>query len=174
MSDLQSSDDSYMAMLNNPTINPGPAAPSLPKETSENSRLKSSSLQCVQEAKDKLVKASKDVYLASESDEKFEWVNTTTKSNKLPSTIKELVQLGFIEEEDENQELKITTIDDILNDEEYQDIVKAFGEISGKSDDSKVYLIGELEITVLILCIVQDSQSKEAAIVGLKSKLVQT
>lgn len=174
MSELQSTDESYMAMLNNPIINPGPAVPTLSKETDDNSRLTPSSLQCVQEAKDKLVKASKDVYLASESDEAFEWVNTTTKDNKLPSTIKELVQLGFVKKEDETEEFKITTLKDILNDEEYQDIVKAFEEISKKSDDSKVYLIGELDITVLILCIVQDNQTNEAAIVGLKSKLIQT
>lgn len=174
MSDLQESDNSYKAMLNNSTINPGPAPPQTSKPK-ENTRLKISSLPQVQEAKKKLTSCTEDVFLSSESDEPFDWINTCTESDSLPTTVKELVQLGLIEKEEENAPLKTKTLEEFLQDEEYQPIVKAFKEIE-MGHDSKVYLLGEESVTVLILCIVHDKQSssKESAIVGLKSLLVQT
>jgi hypothetical protein len=174
MSDVQESDDSFKAMLNNSTINPGPPAPQVAKSNNnENSCLKPSSLPKVQEAKNKLTEVTKDVYLLSESDEPFEWINTITEKDSLPTTVKELVQLGLVEKEEEHEKLKTKSLEEFLQDKEYQPIIKAFQEIQ-PSGESKVYLLGEEEsVTVLILSIIHDS-TKESVIVGLKSLLVQT
>ncbi|KAK4509170.1 uncharacterized protein ATC70_007520 [Mucor velutinosus] len=167
-------DNSYMAMLNNPAINPGP-----PKETAPTKKAatgpKPSVFSAVEKAKDLLTTASGDVYLTSESDEPFEWINADIKKAQLPITAEELHQLKLIPKELVGEELKIKSIDEFLKEDDYKNIVAAFKEIQKESsDESKVYLLGDVSITVLILCIVQDKQSSKKAIVGLKSLLVQS
>ncbi|CAO3608922.1 unnamed protein product [Mucor fragilis] len=167
-------DNSFMAMLNNPVINPGPAKKSAPAKKAATGP-KPSVFPAVKKAQDLLTTSSSDVYLASESDEPFEWINTGTENAQLPTTAKELLQLNLIPEELAGEELKIKSLDEFLNKDDYKDIVAAFKEIQkGSGGDSKVYLIGDVSITVLILCIVQDEQSSKKAIVGLKSLLVQS
>lgn len=167
---MSEGDNSYMAMLNNPVINPGPAAPNVTAKK-ENTRLKPSSIPLVQKAKTKLISVTKDLYLSSESDEPFEWINTSTDHQELPNTVAELVELGLVDEEEQVGNLKIKSLEEFFKQNEYKEIIKAFKEI--QQGDSKVYLLGEESITVLILCIIQDKQSSNA-IVGLKSLLVQT
>lgn len=176
-------DKSFMAMLNNPTINPGPPTKTVSEEIA-NTGLRPCVFPAVEEAKELLSNATKDVYLSSESDEAFEWINTSTEHDHLPTTEKELAQLGLIDEEIIGGEFKIKSVQEFLgDDDEYKNIVTAFQQIqkeqqkheeNSKGDDSKVYLLGEESVTVLILCIVQDKQSSKKAIVGLKSLLVQT
>lgn len=161
----EEADNSYMAMLNNPVINPGPAGLNV-NAKKENTRLKASSTPLVQEVKAKLTSVTKNLYLSSESDEPFKWINTVTDHPELPKTVEELFELGLIDEEEEGA-LKIKTLEEFLKQDEYQDIIKAFKQV--EQGESKVYLVGEESITVLILCVIQDKQ-----IVGLKSLLVQT
>lgn len=172
MSQSEEGDNSFMAMLNNPVINPGPVVATSTSKKTEGTRLKPCSFPAVQDAEKKLTSATKDVYLSSESDEPFQLVNTSTDKDTLPTTVKELVQLGLIDEEEEQGQLKIKSMQEFLQEDQYEKIIKAFKEIEPKSDDSKVYLLGEESVTVLILCIVKDKQG--TAIVGLKSLLVQT
>ncbi|KAI8076192.1 hypothetical protein BDF21DRAFT_422782 [Thamnidium elegans] len=171
MSQSEDGNNSFMAMLNNPVINPGPSDIKAAEEKIRNTRIKPSSIPQVQEVKNKLTSVTKDLYLSSESDEPFEWINTSTNHDSLPTTAKELVQLGLIEE---IEELKIQSLQDFFQDNQYEEILKAFKEIETTNGNSKVYLLGEEAITVLILCIIKDKQSSEYAIVGLKSLLVQT
>ncbi|KAI7890222.1 uncharacterized protein EV154DRAFT_511915 [Mucor mucedo] len=161
----EEADNSYMAMLNNPVINPGPAEIKPLEKPKVNSRLKPSSGPMVQEAKTRLTSISKDVYLSSESDEPFEWINTTTEKKELPKTVDELIGLGLVDEEEEGSQVRFKTLEEFLKGEEYKEILSAFKELGG----GQVYLVGEESITVLILSLVQEN-----AIVGLKSLLVQT
>ncbi|KAG2195287.1 hypothetical protein INT47_005062 [Mucor saturninus] len=161
----EEADNSYMAMLNNPVINPGPAAPKPLEKAKVNSRLKPSSGPMVQEAKTRLTSISKDVYLSSESDEPFEWINTTTENKELPKTVDELIALGLVDEEEQGSQVRFKTLEEFLKGEEYKEILSAFEELGG----GQVYLVGEESITVLILSLVGEN-----AIVGLKSLLVQT
>ncbi|GAN01611.1 hypothetical protein MAM1_0009c01045 [Mucor ambiguus] len=167
-------DNSFMAMLNNPVINPGPPKKSVSVKESA-TEPKPSVFPAVEKAKDLLTTASGDVYLASESDEPFEWINTGIEKAQLPTTAKELHQLKLIPEELVGEEFKIKSVDEFLEKDNYKDIVAAFKEVQKESSgESKVYLLGDVSITVLILCIVQDKQSSKKAIVGLKSLLVQS
>lgn len=171
MSQSEEADNSFMAMLNNPVINPGPSSTQAVKEKRVNTRIKPSSIPQVQDVKNKLTSVTKDVYLSSESDEAFEWINTRTNHDSLPTTAEELVQLGLI---DNVEQLKTQSVEEFFQSNQYEKILKAFKEIESTGDDSKVYLLGEGSVTVLILCIIKDKQSSEFAIVGLKSLLVQT
>jgi hypothetical protein len=175
MSQSEQADKSFMAMLNNSVINPGPPTNTSSTKTENNSRLKPCDFPTVQQAKQLLTTATKDTYLQSESDEPFEWINTSTNDNRLPSTEKELVQLGLLYQET-GEKFNVKTIQEFLCNDDYKDIVAAFEKIQKElaCGDSKVYLIGEEAITVLILCIIQDEQSSKHAIIGLKSLLVQT
>ncbi|KAG1056483.1 hypothetical protein G6F43_001630 [Rhizopus delemar] len=164
-------DDSYMAMINNPVINP-PRTEKQPSPLKQNTKLKPASFPPVQQAQDLLTSATQDVYLSSESDEPFEWINTITERNSLPTTIDDLEVLGLLNGNESNQ-LKIKSVREVLQKEEYQNIVKALeklGELT--QQESKVYLVGEYSITVLILSIIHYEQ--QTAIVGLKSLLIQT
>ncbi|EIE78340.1 hypothetical protein G6F46_002592 [Rhizopus delemar] len=164
-------DDSYMAMINNPVINP-PRTEKQPSPLKQNTKLKPASFPPVQQAQDLLTSATQDVYLSSESDEPFEWINTITERNSLPITIDDLEVLGLLNGNESNQ-LKIKSVREVLQKEEYQNIVKALeklGELT--QQESKVYLVGEYSITVLILSIIHYEQ--QTAIVGLKSLLIQT
>lgn len=164
----EEADKSYMAMLNNPVINPGPAVPKI-TEAKVNPRLKPSSLAIVQEAKTKLTSVSKDVFLQSESDEPFEWINTSTDRKELPTTVNELIELGLLDEEEKGNDLRFKSLQEFFKQEEYSEILSAFQQLGG----AKVYLIGESSVTVLILCLVHDKEASNA-IIGLKSLLVQT
>ncbi|CAO0799617.1 unnamed protein product [Mucor circinelloides] len=167
-------DNSFMAMLNNPVINPGPSSNSVPQKKVA-TESKPCAFAAVEKAKDLLTTASEDVYLTSESDEPFEWINTSTEKDHLPTTAEELVKLGLIPEELVGEEFKIKSVDQFLEKDDYKDVVAAFNEIQKEdSSESKVYLLGDVSITVLILCIVHDKQSSKKAIVGLKSLLVQS
>ena len=138
----------------------------------QNTKLKPASFPPVQQAQDLLTSATQDVYLSSESDEPFEWINTITERNSLPTTIDDLEALGLLNGNESNR-LKIKSVREFLQKEEYQNIVKALeklGELTQQG--SKVYLVGEYSITVLILCIIHYEQ--QTAIVGLKSLLIQT
>jgi hypothetical protein len=175
MSQSEQGDKSFMDMLNNPFINPGQPARTTATKTENNPRLKPCDYPAVEQAKQLLTTATKDTYLQSESDEAFEWINTSTNDNHLPGSEKELVQLGLLDQET-GAPLKMKTIQEFLSNDDYKGIVAAFEKINKElqSNDSKVYLVGEESITVLILCIIQDKQSSKHAIVGLKSLLVQT
>ena len=167
-------DNSFMAMLNNPVINPGPSSKPVPQKKVA-TEPKPCAFAAVEKAKGLLTTASEDVYLTSESDEPFEWINTSTEKDHLPTTAEELVKLGIIPEELVGEEFKIKSVDQFLEKDDYKDIVAAFNEIQKEdSSESKVYLLGDVSITVLILCIVHDKQSSKKAIVGLKSLLVQS
>lgn len=160
-----------MAMINNPVINP-PRTEKQPSPLKQNTKLKPASFPPVQQAQDLLTSATQDVYLSSESDEPFEWINTITERNSLPTTIDDLEVLGLLNGNESNQ-LKIKSVREVLQKEEYQNIVKALeklGELT--QQESKVYLVGEYSITVLILSIIHYEQ--QTAIVGLKSLLIQT
>lgn len=160
-----------MAMINNPVINP-PRTEKQPSPLKQNTKLKPASFPPVQQAQDLLTSATQDVYLSSESDEPFEWINTITERNSLPITIDDLEVLGLLNGNESNQ-LKIKSVREVLQKEEYQNIVKALeklGELT--QQESKVYLVGEYSITVLILSIIHYEQ--QTAIVGLKSLLIQT
>lgn len=160
-----------MAMINNPVINP-PRTEKQPSPLKQNTKLKPASFPPVQQAQDLLTSATQDVYLSSESDEPFEWINTITERNSLPTTIDDLEVLGLLNGNESNH-LKIKSVREVLQKEEYQNIVKALeklGELT--QQESKVYLVGEYSITVLILSIIHYEQ--QTAIVGLKSLLIQT
>ncbi|KAI7905884.1 uncharacterized protein BX663DRAFT_428667 [Cokeromyces recurvatus] len=183
MSDSEEAHKSFMSMLNNPIINPGP--PQLPKSTSEGEpRIKPCPFVEVEEAKELLTKASEDVYLHTESDEGFRWIDAPTTDNLLPSSVNELVEYGLLNvKEAESNVLKTLSLQEFFdtyghNNDDYNNIIQGFKKIQEeqgrKSEDSKVFLIGERAITVLILCIVQDKPGAKAAIIGLKSLLVQT
>ncbi|KAI8645532.1 hypothetical protein BD408DRAFT_411588 [Parasitella parasitica] len=169
-------DESYMAMLNNPVINPGPSTnTNLEQEQKANTNIKPCVFPAVEEAKNLLTKATENICLSSESDEAFEWINTEIKQENLPTTKKELAQLGLISHESLTGSLTIKSLQEFLYEDNYKGIVAAFQTIQNeKACDSKVYLLGERSVIVLILCIVQDKQSSKKAIVGLKSLLVQT
>jgi len=100
---------------------------------------------------------------------------SASEKDHLPTTAEELVKLGLIPEELVGEEFKIKSVDQFLEKDDYKDVVAAFNEIQKEdSSESKVYLLGDVSITVLILCIVHDKQSSKKAIVGLKSLLVQS
>ncbi|KAI8997533.1 hypothetical protein BDB01DRAFT_771471 [Pilobolus umbonatus] len=163
--------DSFMNMLNNPVINPPHQAVNNAPIT-DNTRLRPAPYPQVKEAQRILEEASKDVYLPSETDAAFEYINTMTNSSQLPTTKEELVELGLMTPEEDS--LKIQTIDSFLHGEEYNDIKQAFKGIEKDNQKIRVYLIGEITIHVYILTIVQDKQSSTYALVGLKSHLVET
>ncbi|CEP14825.1 hypothetical protein [Parasitella parasitica] len=165
-------DESYMNMINNPNINPGPST--MKPLQKANIDPKPCVFPAVEEAKRLLTRASKDVYLSSETDEGFEWINTETNQEHLPTTEEELVQFGLINEQDLTGSLAILSMQEFLSEGRYKDIVAAFQTIQKEAEDSKAYLVGERSVTVLLLCIVQDKQSSKKAIVGLKSLQVQT
>lgn len=164
--------DSYMAMLNNQTINP----PSHKKESTSNTKqgkkLKPASFPPVQQAHDLLITASRGIHLVSESDEPFEFINTVTERDTLPTTVKDLKDIGLIDPE-ADETLEIKSVQEFLQREEYQGIVKALEKLGELTQQGgKVYLVGERSITVLILSLVRYEQ--QCAIIGLKSLLVQT
>ncbi|KAI9254886.1 hypothetical protein BY458DRAFT_520582 [Sporodiniella umbellata] len=162
--------DSYLNMLNNTVINP--SEPSEKKEKkSEDSKLKAATFSAATEAQTLLNKASEDVLLVSESDEPFEAINVETKLERLPTTFEELGQLGLLKGDEEDR-LRIKSVPEFLRQDDYRDIVAAIKKINPEESDSKVYLVGDISITVLVLTLV--SHEHQHAIIGLRSLSVQS
>ncbi|KAI8353350.1 hypothetical protein BD560DRAFT_408316 [Blakeslea trispora] len=171
----QQADSNYMAMLNNPYINPPSSADNSVSEK-QNTKLKPCHFSETRKAQNVLTAATKETYLMSESDEPFEWINTETKQDSLPSSEKELIELGLIEEEDFGN-LKIQPLADcpLFNREEYKHVIAAC-EKAVDSSEWKVYRVKNKQETttiVLVLSIVKGTDGQKA-LVGLKSLLVQT
>ncbi|CAO3692315.1 unnamed protein product [Rhizopus stolonifer] len=162
--------NSYLDMLNNPTINP--SRKEQDKNPEKEQKLTPASFPPAQQAQDLLTAASRDVYLVSESDEPFEFINTLTDRDTLPTNLKELEELGLLNGGEEDR-LRIKSVPEFLRQDEYKEIVKAL-ETLGKLTEQggKVYLVGDISITVLILTLIR--YEGKSAIVGLKSLLVQS
>ncbi|KAI8089514.1 uncharacterized protein BX664DRAFT_135521 [Halteromyces radiatus] len=179
-------DNNYLAMLNNPVINPPvqqqPLQPSL-QSTAPCITLFPAAQQC----QDKL--QTNDLYLVSETD--APWLNVAVpwSSDSLPSQRSELEQAGllvrnthvdrFDEDDDEENGFRIKTVDAFFEplikpgpqSKEYNRLLQQIKDVF--ENNVKVYLVGNRVITVLILGLVQD-ESEQKALVGLQSELVQT
>ncbi|KAI8370083.1 hypothetical protein EDC96DRAFT_573606 [Choanephora cucurbitarum] len=171
----QQADNNYMAMLNNPYINPEPS-PGKNALEKQNTKLKPCHFPETHKAQNILAAATKETYLVSESDEPLEWINTKIEQDSLPSSESELIELGLIEKEDVGK-LKIQPLTDSLlfNKEEYKHIVAACKK-AVDSSEWKVYRVENKQGTttvVFVLSIAQGSNGQKA-LVGLKSLLVQT
>ncbi|KAG1451455.1 hypothetical protein G6F56_008080 [Rhizopus delemar] len=162
--------NSYLDMLNNPTINPPQKEQD--KNLEKEQKLKPASFPPAQQAQDLLTAASRDVFLVSESDEPFEFINTLTDRDTLPTNLKELEELGLLNGGEEDR-LRIKSVPEFLRQDEYKEIVKALEKLGELTEQGgKVYLVGDISITVLILILIR--YEDKSAIVGLKSLLVQS
>ncbi|KAI8977207.1 hypothetical protein BDF20DRAFT_873548 [Mycotypha africana] len=188
-------DKSFMSMLTNPIINPGPQQQQQLQQPTKTNQMSSTGPEAlskssdesghysklVRHSKELLTQSAKDKYLTSESDEPFEWIYATPiddNMKSLPTSEEELMEMGLINMSTKEHGFKTKTLDDFFqhNKEDYKEIIEAFNELKNQYDaeETKVYLIGEMSIQVLILSLIKDQETSKKAIVGLKSLLVQT
>lgn len=177
---MEKEDADYLAMLNNKTINPTPSKQQENKQQSIS--LAGESAQQFPElmaARDQISSRSKELSLVSETDAPFEWVSADWNSDTLPS-VQQLVDLGWI---DQSVTEKTKSIDEFFDkltksDDPYgqagrfQSLYEAI-QHAFEGQETKVYLLGDQSITVLILGIISSNDGKKA-LAGLRSLLVET
>ncbi|KAG0178470.1 hypothetical protein DFQ28_008377 [Apophysomyces sp. BC1034] len=180
--DNQNNDNaSYLAMLNNPTINP-PAKPPKKDSPKQGVQLASATFSAAMVAQQSLKDMSSDLDLVSETDAPFESLNIAWDKTALP-TAEELINLGLVEEDGDREVKTVAAFFEPFTTEEndpykqaagFRALLQKFEELfSDAEQDAKVYLIGDITITVLILGIIRGDNGKHA-LVGLKSMLVET
>ena len=180
-------DSDYMAMLNNPTINPGPKHQQEQQSISSSKSLDTAtSFDTLTSTCNTVKDVSKDLMLVSESDEPFEWVSADWEKADLP-TAQEIINLGWVDQNASTlSSCKTKTLDqffepmmDETNDpykqaKNFQSLYKTFKE-AFNNNNGQVYLFGQGSITVLVLGIINASGSgRGRALAGLRSLLVQT
>ncbi|KAI8881088.1 hypothetical protein K501DRAFT_286556 [Backusella circina FSU 941] len=167
--------DDYMNMLNNPVINPSRSqvkkqdtAPKLPT---------SFAFAKVSKASTALTTASQDLYLESETDAPFIWVNSDWTKPAPPETKQELIECEFLDEAEKDGPFSTESLDAFFSTlpDTHQGIREAFRTISSP-EATKVYRVGEdASMTVLVLAVVEDVENAGVySLVGLKSLLVMT
>ncbi|ORZ06873.1 hypothetical protein BCR42DRAFT_426619 [Absidia repens] len=186
--------NSFLAMLNNPVINPPKQQGSSQQQPSTTHIAQSSAplFPAAQHCQDKLQACTKDLYLISETDAPWQNVLMPWSSNELPDGRQALDDAGllvrnthidqFEADGDEENDFKVETLgtffDRLMKDndnnkaqaDQYTILLEQIKQLLG--DNVNVYLVGSRVVTVLILGLVQDSGMK--ALVGLQSELVET
>ncbi|CAO3621979.1 unnamed protein product [Cunninghamella blakesleeana] len=179
-------DNPYLAMLNNPFINPPPT--SRQQQQQKPPTKIEPVFEIAEKAGKELLSSSKDLYLISETDASWQSIQKPWTKNELPNTLGELISIGFIDDELKEEPFKIKTLNeffdpmmDLENDpyqqaKQYIHLYQQCKSILG--NDAKVYLVGSTTIVVLILGLLlnnDDNNNKnQNAIIGLQSELVQT
>ncbi|KAI9023033.1 hypothetical protein CLU79DRAFT_750048 [Phycomyces nitens] len=174
-------DSSYLAMLNNPVINP-PSNSEAEANAQEPTLVAAplATFETAITAQNELSNVSKNLALISETDAEFQTVNVAWKATELP-TPDQLVELGLVAD---SSPCKTKTLDEFFsprtgeNDPygqaaDFRSLETKLVELYGGKDKGKVYYIGEYTITVLILGILKGENGSNA-LVGLRSLLVQT
>ncbi|KAI7854221.1 hypothetical protein BDC45DRAFT_508944 [Circinella umbellata] len=184
---MDKGDSDYMAMLNNPTINPGPKQQQEQHSISSSKSLDTAtSFDTLTSACNNIKNVSKDLILVSESDEPFEWVSADWTKTDLP-TAQEIINLGWVDQNASTlSSFKTKTLDqffepmmDETNDsynqaKGFQSLYKTFKE-AFNDKNGQVYFFGQGSITVLVLGIINASGGgRGRALAGLRSLLVQT
>ncbi|KAI8144890.1 hypothetical protein BJV82DRAFT_606598 [Fennellomyces sp. T-0311] len=177
---MEKEDDSYMAMLNSNIINPGRQPTPAPKKPLPASLNTATPFPALMEAYHAITEISKSVSLVSESDEPFEWITADWSAKELPSA-EQMVELGFADTSTPCRTKglaeffgpMITDDDPYGQAESLRTLHKRLEEAYGDKP-RKVYLVGEREITVLVVGIVDQTDNHAQAIAGLRSLLVQT
>ncbi|ORX59787.1 hypothetical protein DM01DRAFT_1405268 [Hesseltinella vesiculosa] len=163
--------DAFMAMLNNPVINPGgqpqPQAATMARSPNCCVQVNAASQTC----QDKLMAASHGLWLTSETD--MPWQAIQVAANALPEGLEDLEELGIWQSQDDDEDdddRSVTT----------QSVASFFSHHSGHDglaqvfedlfDQAQVFLIGKRTIQVFVL----GWLPKARAIVGLQSQLVYT
>ncbi|KAL0090606.1 hypothetical protein J3Q64DRAFT_1007750 [Phycomyces blakesleeanus] len=180
---MSDGDSSYLAMLNNPVINP--PANSEPAATQETTTVNAplATFEAATKAQKELKDASKNLELISETEAEFQSVNVAWGKNTELPTPEQLAQLGLIS--DPAAPCKTKTLDQFFStrtSEEsdsygqaarFRQLEAKLVEVFGGKDKARVYQIGEYTITVLILGVI-NGENGNNALVGLRSLLVQT
>ena len=177
---MEKADADYMAMLNNKTINPDRQPQPAKKQVSSAALNTATPFAALMEAYHAINEVAKGLILVSESDESFDWVTADWDSNELPSP-EQLVELGLadVSQPCRTKELgeffgPMTTGDDPYKQTAtYRTLHQRLQEVFG-NNPHKVYLLGEGEITVLVIGIVDQADNHARAIAGLRSLMVQT
>lgn len=177
---MEKEDADYLAMLNNKTINPPPSEQQQTTQQSTSHAGESATqFPELMAARDQITARSKDLSLVSETDAPFEWVSADWSSNTLPS-VQQLVELGWI---DESVTEKTKSVDEFFDKltkggdpygqaDRFQSLYEAIQHVF-EGQETKVYLLGDQSITVLILGIISTNDGKKA-LAGLRSLLVET
>ena len=177
---MEKEDADYLAMLNNKTINPPPSEQQENKQqTISHARESATQFPALMAARDQITVRSKDLSLVSETDAPFEWVSADWNSNTMPS-VQQLVELGWIDESTTEKTKSLEEFFDKLikggdpygQADRFQSLYEAIQHVF-EGQETKVYLLGEQSITVLILGIISTNDG-EKALAGLRSLLVET
>lgn len=183
---MDQEDTNYLAMLNNATINPSPQQQQR-RGHSQQPRVKTQAdtfpaLESVQQS---ITSVSRSLSLVSETDAQLEWISAHWTHDHLPSA-QELVELGWTDSESASICCKTKSIDEFLepiaNDEQdpygqaadFRALLDKFRQSFKDPKESRVYLLGERSITVLMIGLVRDDDAKARALAGLRSLLVET
>ncbi|KAF7721453.1 hypothetical protein EC973_004677 [Apophysomyces ossiformis] len=179
--DQDNANDSYLAMLNNPKINP-PRNPPRTENSQTTPLLASADFSAATSVQQSLKETAGDLMLVSETDAPFESLNIAWDKSTLP-TVEELIDLGLVEEDGDRDIKSLTAFFEPLTSKAndpykqasgFRALLEKFKELFGESEDSaKVYLIGEITITVLVLGLIRGDDDRNA-LVGLKSILVES
>ncbi|KAI9316726.1 hypothetical protein BX666DRAFT_1858606 [Dichotomocladium elegans] len=183
---MNQDDDAYLAMLNNKIINPprdqskaATADGGSPEEkTAATSTAPATSFDALTAARENITEISKQLMLISEADAPFEWISADWDSND-PPTIQQLVDLGWVDPHAAEEYYNTKTFPEFFEPlmdpkdpygqaEQYRALYKRMQTMAA----GRVFLVGKLSITVLIIGIV--SAPKKKALAGLRSLLVQT
>lgn len=170
------SSDDYLSMLNNPVINP-PRSQVNKQDTVQPKLPTTFAFAKVSKASKELTSASQDLYLESETDAPFTWVNSDWTKPTPPETKQELIECEFLDDTEKDGPFSTESLDEFFNTlpDTYQGIHEAFRSISSP-EATKVYRVGEdASMTVLLLAVVEDVENAGVySLVGLKSLLVMT
>ncbi|KAI8373166.1 uncharacterized protein BYT42DRAFT_579429 [Radiomyces spectabilis] len=146
-------DTSYLAMINNPAINPASSNDDASPSNSKSSiTTQSATFDEAVAARQQLDKVASDLCLVSETDASFEPFSVPWSKPSLPYTDPKDAY---------GQATGFSTLQNTLE--------MLFG-----ADQVKVYLCGEVTVTVIIVGVVNSRDKNETALVGLKSTLVET
>jgi Nuclease A inhibitor-like protein len=172
------SDDAYMSMLNNPTINPPAGQAGANLEPVSQSRFEDPLGATATSIKQRLDQATDDLFYISESDEPFRFFNIPWKENQFPS-VDQFISLvkddELQEQEDDSRSSSsmeqffepLTNGDDPYNQAgQYVKLQDTFVESFG--DKVKVYVFGAIELNIYITGLCEDG------LVGVHTKNVQT
>ncbi|KAI7872583.1 nuclease A inhibitor-like protein-domain-containing protein [Spinellus fusiger] len=172
---MSSTDESYLALLNNPIINPPPNQSTEVVERRD-TKAAEATFKTATSAQQTLKQASQHLVLASETDAEFEAVNIAWNKKELP-TAQDLVDLGLVPF---NTPCKTKSLDAFFStviatdsygqSEQLQALQSQCKSLLG--DNCQVYLMGEITIHVFILGLLLHED--HTALVGLQSLLVHS
>ncbi|ORY99237.1 hypothetical protein BCR43DRAFT_471887 [Syncephalastrum racemosum] len=174
------SDDSYARMLNNPSINPPPAAAQA-SNTMQDPALPQGNLSTatpfpeLDALQKQMTQHTEDLVLVSETDAPLEWISADWDQKPWPPACEDLK--GWVQDTTPCKTQSLQDFFGPLTDAsrdpyEQSQGFKAVQETFGKADDTRVFLCGERSIVVLILGVLTSGPRR--ALFGLRSLLVRT